>query len=174
MLASERGISLRSRCNLRPTQPRVWEALSLPGEPVKSYSVTGEQATDLLNKAVTAAKVAGLKWMEETLRLKPSKELVDLIPREPGKDGGGGRVGGRMIALGLRYLTKYAVATDLSRQRAVASHPGRIYMAMAAAHFESGSDAGERAALEWLEAANPPAMRVSCAYERSLVGRMCR
>jgi CRISPR-associated protein Csb2 len=42
-------------------------------------------------------------------------------------------------------------------------------MAMAAAHFESGSDAGERAALEWLEAANPPAMRVSDAYERSLV-----
>jgi hypothetical protein len=46
---------------------------------VKSYSVTGEQATDLLNGAVTAAKAAGLNWMEETLRLKPSKELVDLI-----------------------------------------------------------------------------------------------
>jgi CRISPR-associated protein Csb1 len=79
VLASERGVSLRSRCNLRPTQPKVWEVLSLPGEPVKSYSVTGEQATDLLNGAVTAAKAAGLNWMEETLRLKPSKELVDLI-----------------------------------------------------------------------------------------------
>jgi CRISPR-associated protein Csb2 len=42
-------------------------------------------------------------------------------------------------------------------------------MAMAAAHFETGADASERVALEWLESAPPPAMRASDAYERSIV-----
>ena len=57
-----------------------------------------------------------------------------------------------MIALGLRYLTKYAVATDLARQRPEwPPHPGRVFMAMAAAFFEGGSDPAERVALEWLE-----------------------
>jgi CRISPR-associated protein Csb2 len=56
-----------------------------------------------------------------------------------------------MIALGIRYLTKYAVATNLARQPAEwPPHPGRIFMAMAASHFESGADAEERTALEWL------------------------
>ena len=56
-----------------------------------------------------------------------------------------------MIALGIRYLTKYAVATNLARQPAEwPPHPGRVFMAMAASHFESGADAEELTALEWL------------------------
>ena len=75
-----------------------------------------------------------------------------------------------MIALGIRYLTKYAVATDLARQRAEwPPHPGRVFMAMAAAHFESGADPAERAALEWLESAPAPAIRASGADERTVV-----
>ena len=75
-----------------------------------------------------------------------------------------------MISLGLRYLTQYAVATNLARQRAEwPPHPGRVFMAMAAAHFECGADPAERAALEWLEAAGAPAMRASDADERSTV-----
>jgi CRISPR-associated protein Csb2 len=75
-----------------------------------------------------------------------------------------------MIAIGMRYLTKYAVATNQARQRAEwPPHFGRVFMAMAAAHVENGSDAGERIALEWLEAAEPPAMLASDAEERSLV-----
>jgi len=75
-----------------------------------------------------------------------------------------------MIALGVRYLTKYAVATNLARQQPEwPPHPGRVFMAMAAAHFETGGDPAERAALEWLEAANPPAMRASDADERTSV-----
>ncbi len=75
-----------------------------------------------------------------------------------------------MIALGIRYLTKYAVATDQARQRAEwPPHPGRVFMGMAAAHFETGADPVERAALEWLEAAFPPALRASDADERSIV-----
>lgn len=75
-----------------------------------------------------------------------------------------------MIALGVRYLTGYAVATDLARQSAEwPPHPGRIFLAMAAAHFETGADPAERVALEWLESAGAPALRASPARERSLV-----
>ncbi len=75
-----------------------------------------------------------------------------------------------MIVLGIRYLTKYAVATNLARQRAEwPPHPGRVFMAMAAAHFENGADPAERAALEWVEAAPAPALRASDADERTTV-----
>ena len=75
-----------------------------------------------------------------------------------------------MIALGVRYLTKYAVATDLSRARAEwPPHPGRVFMAMAAALFETMADPAERAALEWLESVPPPALRASDADERTSV-----
>ncbi len=75
-----------------------------------------------------------------------------------------------MLALGIRYLTKYAVATNLARQKPEwPPHPGRVFMAMAAAHFETRGDAQERSALEWLEAAPPPTLRASEADERSTV-----
>ena len=79
VLASERGVSLRSRCNLLPTAPRLWEVLSLPGEQAKSYTITGKQAVELLNASIAAAEASGLQWMKEKLVLKPSKELVDLV-----------------------------------------------------------------------------------------------
>lgn len=73
-----------------------------------------------------------------------------------------------MLAIGIRYLTKYAVANNLARQRPEwPPHPGRVFMAMAAGHFETGADPAERAALEWLESVPPPAMRASDASERS-------
>lgn len=75
-----------------------------------------------------------------------------------------------MIALGIRYLTGYAAATNLSRQQPEwPPHWGRTFMAMAAGHFEGGEAAGERAALEWLEAAPAPALRASDADERTIV-----
>lgn len=75
-----------------------------------------------------------------------------------------------MIALGVRYLTGYAVATNLSRQMAEwPPHPGRVFMALAAAYFESGGGSVERAALEWLEAAGAPGLYASGAHERSTV-----
>lgn len=74
------------------------------------------------------------------------------------------------MVLGLRYLTGYAVATDLSRQRAEwPPHPARIFMAMAAAHFETGGDSGEREALEWLENEPAPQFFASEAQPRSIV-----
>jgi CRISPR-associated protein Csb2 len=71
-----------------------------------------------------------------------------------------------MLALGIRYLTGYAAATDVAAQAAEwPPHWGRVFMAMAAAHFENGGDAAERAALEWIEAAPVPALRASDADE---------
>ncbi len=81
VLASERGTSLRSRCNLRPVAPRVWEMLDQPGAAQKTYTINSEAAISLLNEAVEAAKSAGLTWMENKLTLKPSAELVDLVRR---------------------------------------------------------------------------------------------
>jgi CRISPR-associated protein Csb2 len=76
-----------------------------------------------------------------------------------------------MLALGIRYLTGYAVATDVSdRERAEwPPHPARVFMALAAAHFETGKDAVERASLEWLEEQVPPSMKAGEADRREVV-----
>jgi CRISPR-associated protein Csb2 len=76
-----------------------------------------------------------------------------------------------MFALGIRYLTGYAVATDVSnRQRAEwPPHPARVFMAMAAAHFETGEDPDERAALEWIEQAGEPTVCAGEALPRDVV-----
>lgn len=77
-----------------------------------------------------------------------------------------------MLALGIRYLTGYAVATDVAdRTRAEwPPHPARVFMALAAAHFETGEDPDERAALEWLEAQpRPPVISAGEAYPRDVV-----
>jgi CRISPR-associated protein Csb1 len=79
VLASERGTSLRSRCSLRPTAPRVWELLDGPGAAAKTYTVDGAAAIALLNEAVAAAKAAKVTWMENKLTLKPTPELTALI-----------------------------------------------------------------------------------------------
>lgn len=75
------------------------------------------------------------------------------------------------LVLGIRYLTGYAVATDPgSRERAEwPPHPARVFMAMAAAHFETGADSGETAALEWLETLGEPRLRASDVDTRSVV-----
>lgn len=75
------------------------------------------------------------------------------------------------FALGIRYLTGYAVATNpASRELAEwPPHPGRVFMALAAAHFETGEETGEGTALEWLESLKPPVLRVSDADARTVV-----
>lgn len=47
-----------------------------------------------------------------------------------------------MLTLGIRYLTGYAVASNVAHRDEVEwpPHPGRVFMAMAAAHFETGAD----------------------------------
>lgn len=66
------------------------------------------------------------------------------------------------FSLVIEYLTGYAVATDQSsRERAEwPPHPARVYMALAAAHFETDASheekRAEREALEWLATLSAP------------------
>ena len=76
-----------------------------------------------------------------------------------------------MLTLGIRYLTGCAVASDAdNRGRAEwPPHPGRVFMALAAAHFQSGEDPEERAALEWLEQEPAPEIGAPDCDERAAV-----
>jgi CRISPR-associated protein Csb2 len=57
-----------------------------------------------------------------------------------------------MLTLGIRYLNECVVASDAGNRRHVEwpPHPGRVFMALVAAHFQTGEDPQERAALQWL------------------------
>ncbi len=62
------------------------------------------------------------------------------------------------LTIAWEYLTGCCVATDpANRQRAEwPPHPGRVFMAMAAAWFETGEDEAEGQALRWLEKLGDP------------------
>lgn len=87
-----------------------------------------------------------------------------------------------MFALGIDFLTGVAVMTDTAtREKAEwPPHPARVFMALAAAHYESkplpedGHEAKEawnreRSALEWLEAQGAPEMSWPEASPRDVV-----
>ena len=78
------------------------------------------------------------------------------------------------LTLGWEYLTGYATATDRSNRERVEwpPHPARVFMALAAAWFETGEDLREGAALQWLESLDDPILRIPSkeqVSERSLV-----
>ena len=58
-----------------------------------------------------------------------------------------------MLAFGIRYLNGFVAARtapdDLEAEWP--PHPGRVFMALAAAHFQTGADPWEREALLWLQ-----------------------
>ena len=77
-----------------------------------------------------------------------------------------------MFALGLRYLNGWSMAAADGARKAQAEwppHPDRVFMALAAAWFETGEDTDEGAALRWLERLDPPAIAASDAYQRTPV-----
>jgi CRISPR-associated protein Csb2 len=75
-----------------------------------------------------------------------------------------------VTAIGICYLTGYAAATDLAADAPEwPPHPGRVFMALAAAHFQTRGGVEERAALLWLESLPPPSMYASDAQPRSKV-----
>lgn len=82
-----------------------------------------------------------------------------------------------MIALGIRYLCGWAAATahPSDNDPEWPPHPARVYMALAAAHFETRDDLSaeereaERAALEWLESQPPPMLRAGGHEKREIV-----
>lgn len=69
-----------------------------------------------------------------------------------------------MFALGIRYLNGWAMAAADGANKEEAEwppHPDRVFMALAAAWFETDEPADEGAALRWLEGLPPPAIRAS-------------
>lgn len=58
-----------------------------------------------------------------------------------------------MLILGIRYLNGFVAASHGRYEWAEwPPHPGRVFMAMVAAHYQTGADVSERQALHWLEA----------------------
>ena len=80
-LAAEKGLDLRSRCLLWPTEPMVWELLDRPGERPMQFALNSEAAIGLLNEAVARAEHLGLHWRNEPLVLKPAPQLVELVKK---------------------------------------------------------------------------------------------
>jgi CRISPR-associated protein Csb2 len=58
-----------------------------------------------------------------------------------------------MLAFGIRYLNGFAAASAVEDRDLPEwpPHPARVFMALVAAHFQTGAEPGERAALCWLE-----------------------
>ena len=76
-----------------------------------------------------------------------------------------------MLAIGIRYLCGWAAATNVASwsEPEWPPHPDRVFMALAAAHFETDGGPNERAMLEWLERAPSPAMSCSSHSARTSV-----
>jgi CRISPR-associated protein Csb2 len=82
-----------------------------------------------------------------------------------------------VLAFGIRYLTGFSAAAepDDRTQAEWPPHPARVFMAMVAAHFQTGADPKEREALLWLEGTGrdgnvcAPAIAAPRATQRSSV-----
>ena len=76
-----------------------------------------------------------------------------------------------MLALGVRYLNGFVAAAEPGSRELPEwpPHPGRVFMALAAAHFQTGAEPTERKALEWLEGLPAPLLRAGAAHPRAAV-----
>ena len=77
-----------------------------------------------------------------------------------------------MFALGLHYLNGWSMAAADGAHKEQAEwppHPDRVFMALAAAWFETGEDPAEGEALRWLEALPPPAIAASDKDSRTAI-----
>ena len=77
-----------------------------------------------------------------------------------------------MFALGIHYLNGWSMAAADGARKEQAEwppHPDRVFMALAAAWFETGEDPAEGKALRWLESLPPPAIAASDYTTRATV-----
>lgn len=76
-----------------------------------------------------------------------------------------------MFTIAIRYLNGWVLAAADGAKKEQAEwppHPDRVFMALAAAWFETAEDAAEGAALRWLEDQGPPAIAASDAARRKV------
>jgi len=78
-LAAESGLDLRSRCLLWPTETLEWQLLIQPGQDGGKLQLTSKAAIALLKEAIEAATGLHLPWRKESLKLRPSDDLVKLV-----------------------------------------------------------------------------------------------
>ncbi len=76
-LADDAGLDLRSRCLLYPEADLTWDLLDR--KTGGSFVLHADDAVELFNAAVEAAKQVGLPWREKPLMLTPSQQLVKLV-----------------------------------------------------------------------------------------------
>lgn len=76
-----------------------------------------------------------------------------------------------MLALGIRYLNGFVAATEPDSRDCPEwpPHPARVFMALAAAHFQTGADPAEREALLRIEKLPPPALKAPQHWPRRAV-----
>jgi len=76
-----------------------------------------------------------------------------------------------MFAIGIRYLCGWAMATDTADRLKAEwpPHPDRVFMALAAAHFETDGGPEEYEALKRLSGLGPPSISASGARPRQVV-----
>lgn len=74
----DKGYDLRSRCLLVPDGPFQLEALAADGS-VEQLELDSQSANALVKEAGDAARVLGLGWEREPVKLKPAPKLVSLI-----------------------------------------------------------------------------------------------
>ena len=77
-----------------------------------------------------------------------------------------------MFGLGIRYLMGWAMAAADGSKKEKAEwppHPDRIFMALAAAWFETGQNEQEGKSLRWLEELAPPGICASDKEVRAIV-----
>lgn len=78
-----------------------------------------------------------------------------------------------MVTLGIEYLNGWAMAAADGPAKSRAEwppHPDRVFMAMAAAYFETEGADEEAAALQWLERQPPPIVQAAPCDVRTAVG----
>ena len=78
-LSSEKGLDLRSRCLLVPSEAVEWEVVGdASGTPAR-YRLDAQTALALLQEAVKAAEAAGLTWHKAPITLTPKADFVKLV-----------------------------------------------------------------------------------------------
>lgn len=80
-LAREQGADLRSRCQLFPAGPFIWELLDEPGKEPNHFELKADDAVKLFNDAVAEAVAVRLPWEKEVIELTPSDDLMALVRR---------------------------------------------------------------------------------------------